>query len=78
MQTGRLASDRLAEPHDDAELVRADLEGEGEEGDHRSYADGDQEYERPGQSGPSGHDLLQLVLTALQQLLEVRLVVWPA
>ena len=46
MQARRLAPDRLAESHDDAELVGADLEGEGEEGDDRSDPDGDQEHER--------------------------------
>ena len=78
MQARRLAADRLAELHDDAELVGADLEGEGEEGDDRRDPDGDQEDERSRQAGAAGHDLLELVLAPLQQLLEVRLVVRAA
>src|SRR5262249_20308110 len=75
MQARRLAADRLAKAHDHAELVRADLEGEGEERNHRGNADGHQEHERSRQPRAARHDLLELVLASLQQLLKVGLVV---
>ena len=46
MQAGRLLPDRLAEAHDDAELVGIDAEGEGIKGDDRRQHHGDQEHER--------------------------------
>src|SRR6185436_16246163 len=56
MQTGRLAADRLAEAHDDAELVGIDAEGEGAR-----------------QPRATRHHLLELVLAALEQLFQIRL-----
>src|SRR5262245_4667393 len=73
MQARRFAADRFAEAHDDAKLIRAHLEGEGEEGNDRGDADGDEEDERSGQTSPARHHLFELVLAPLQQLLKVGL-----
>ena len=78
VQARRLLRDRLAEAHDDAELVGVDAEGEGVEGDDRRHHDRDQEHERARQARAARHHLLELVLAALQQLLEIGLVVRAA
>src|SRR5262249_18003906 len=75
MQARWFGTDRLAEAHDDAKLVGAHLEGEGEEGNDRGEADRDGKEERSRQAGPPGHHLFELVLAALQQLLKVGLMV---
>ena len=63
MQPWRLASDGLAEAHDDAELVWVDAEGKGKESgdgyDHR----GEEEDERAGETAAARHDLPELILT---------------
>ena len=60
VQARRLLANRLAEPHDDAELVGVDAEGEGVEGDDRGQHDDDQEHERARQAGPPGMTCLSL------------------
>ena len=78
VQTRRLAADRLAEAHDDAELIGIDAEGEGIEGDNRRRHHRQQEHERARQPRAARHHLLELVLAALQQLFQIRLILGAA
>ena len=80
VQARRLAANRLAEAHNDAKFVGIDAERERKESDDGGQHHDDHECQRAraGQTGTSGHDLLELVLATLKQLFEIGLMLRSA
>ena len=78
MQARGLLAIDLAKAHDNAELVRVDAEGEGVKSNDGCQDHCAEKQERAWHAGAAGHDLLQPVLTALEQLFQVRLLMWPS
>src|SRR5262249_42771618 len=71
VQAWWLASHGFAEAHDYAGLVWVDAEGKGEECGNGYGHHGEEEEERAGTTAAARHGLLDLVLTALEQVFEV-------
>ena len=78
MKAGRLLANRLAETHDDAELVGVDAKAEGKEGGDGGEDDHHPEDERARQVRAPRHRLFEFVLAALQQFLEIGPLIWGA